>query len=216
MARILIAEDDVGLRKGLEEMMKEEYYEVVAVDDGKKVLDGIKNKDFDVLLTDLVMPELGGMELLTEVKRIRPETKVIIITAFATIDSAVEAIKKGASDYVEKPFKINEVQNTVRKVLEESKFEKESKNLVGKISDEVIKALSNPIRRKTVEYLYGRDKVRFREIRDYLKIEDPAKLSFHIKILKNAALVEQDHDRKYMITPQGKKTIKVLGNVKIR
>jgi len=49
-----------------------------------------------------------------------------------------------------------------------------------------------------------------------LKIKDPAKLSFHIKILKNAALVEQDHDRKYMITPQGKKTIKVLGNVKIR
>ncbi|GCC10926.1 transcriptional regulatory protein ZraR [archaeon] len=216
MARILIAEDDVGLRKGLEEMMKEEYYEVVAVDDGKKVLDGIKNMDFDVLLTDLVMPELGGMELLTEVKRIRPKTKVIIITAFATIDSAVEAIKKGASDYIEKPFKINEVQNTVRKVLEESKFEKESKNLVGKISDEVIKALSNPIRRKTLEYLYGRDKVRFREIRDYLKIEDPAKLSFHIKILKNAALVEQDHDRKYMITPQGKKTIKVLGDVKIR
>ncbi len=70
MARILIAEDDVGLRKGLEEMMKEEYYEVVAVDDGKKVLDGIKNKDFDVLITDLVMPELGGMELLTEIKRV--------------------------------------------------------------------------------------------------------------------------------------------------
>ncbi|GBE53950.1 MAG TPA: response regulator [Euryarchaeota archaeon] len=216
MARILIAEDDVGLRKGLEEMMKEENYEVVAVDDGRKVLDEIKNKDFDVLLTDLVMPELGGMELLTEVKRIRPEMKVIIITAFATIDSAVEAIKKGASDYIEKPFKINEVQNTVRKVLEESKFEKESKNLVGKISDEVIKALSNPIRRKTVEYLYGRDKVRFREIRDYLKIEDPAKLSFHLKILKNAALVEQDQDRKYMITQQGKKTIEVLGEVEIK
>ncbi len=216
MARILIAEDDIGLRKGLEEMMKEENYEVVAVDDGKKVLDEIKNKDFDVLLTDLVMPELGGMELLTEVKRIRPEMKVIIITAFATIDSAVEAIKKGASDYIEKPFKINEVQNTVRKVLEESKFEKESKNLVGKISDEVIKALSNPIRRKTVEYLYGRDKVRFREIRDYLKIEDPAKLSFHLKILKNAALVEQDQDRKYMITQQGKKTIEVLGEVEIK
>jgi len=216
MARILIAEDDIGLRKGLEEMMKEENYEVVAVDDGKKVLDEIKNKDFDVLLTDLVMPELGGMELLTEVKRIRPEMKVIIITAFATIDSAVEAIKKGASDYIEKPFKINEVQNTVRKVLEESKFEKESKNLVGKISDEVIKALSNPIRRKTVEYLYGRDKVRFREIRDYLKIEDPAKLSFHLKILKNAALVEQDQDRKYMITQQGKKTIEVLGEVETK
>ncbi len=101
MARILIAEDDEGLRTGLEEMLKEEGYEVVSVENGEDALEKIKNEDFDVLLTDLVMPKMSGMELLAEVKRVKPEVKVIIITAFATIDSAVEAIKKGASDYIE-------------------------------------------------------------------------------------------------------------------
>lgn len=213
MARILIVEDDEGLRKGLEEMMREEGYEVVAVENGKLALQKLKEEDFDVILTDLVMPEISGMDLLTEVKRIKPEVKVIIITAFATIDSAVEAIKKGASDYIEKPFKINEVQNTVRKVLEEAKFERQSKSLKGRISDEIIKALSNPIRRRALEFLYTKEKVRFREIREHLDIEDPAKLSFHLKILKQAGLVDQDEERRYMISPKGRRTIEILGEM---
>ncbi len=213
MAKILIAEDDEGLRKGLEEMMREEGYDVVAVENGKLALEKLKEEDFDVILTDLVMPEISGMDLLTEVKRIKPEVKVIIITAFATIDSAVEAIKKGASDYIEKPFKINEVQNTVRKVLEEAKFERQSRSLKGRISDEIIKALSNPIRRRALEFLYTKDRVRFREIRDHLDIEDPAKLSFHLKILKQAGLVDQDEDRRYMISPKGRRTIEILGEM---
>ncbi len=211
MARILIAEDDEGLRTGLEEMLKEEGYEVVSVENGEDALEKIKNEDFDVLLTDLVMPKMSGMELLAEVKRVKPEVKVIIITAFATIDSAVEAIKKGASDYIEKPFKINEVQNTIRRVLEETKFERRSTRLTGKISDEIIKALSNPIRRQSLEYLYSRGKVRFRDIRDHLGIEDPAKLSFHLKILKQAGLVDQDQERKYFLTSVGRETLEVLG-----
>ena len=211
MARILIAEDDEGLRTGLEEMLREDGYEVESVENGEKALDKIKNENFDVLLTDLVMPSMSGMELLAEVKRAKPEVKVIIITAFATIDSAVEAIKKGASDYIEKPFKINEVQNTIRRVLEEAKFERRSSALTGTISDEIIKALSNPIRRQTLEYLYSRGKVRFRDIRDHLGIEDPAKLSFHLKILKQAHLIDQDQDRKYFLSTTGRETLEVLG-----
>jgi len=213
MAKLLVAEDDEGIRKGLEEMMEEEGYEVVGVENGAQAIEKIRDDGFDLILTDMVMPEMSGMDLLNEAKKVKPETKVIIITAFGTIDNAVEAIKKGASDYIEKPFKINEVQNTIRKVLEEAKFEEESRSLAGKISDEVIKALSNPIRRKSVEYLYGRDKARFREIREQLDIEDPAKLSFHLKILKNADLVSQDQERRYMITGKGKKTIEVLGEI---
>ncbi|MCZ7400469.1 MAG: response regulator [Candidatus Methanoperedens sp.] len=110
MKDILVIEDDRKMRDGLVEILKDEGYKVESAENGQSGLDKLKTKDFDVVLTDLMMPVMGGMEVLREIKRTKPKTSVIIITAFGTIENAVDAIKVGASDYITKPFKIDEIQ----------------------------------------------------------------------------------------------------------
>lgn len=156
MVKILIVDDDERTCKGLEEILIGEGYETTSAASGEAAVEKLATEDFDIVLTDLVMPGMGGMEVLKEAKRINPRAHVVMITAFATVESAVEAMKKGASDYVSKPFKLHEVQNTLRRILEESKFEEKLKQSTNaqKLSreynldiDAVIKSLSNPVRR---------------------------------------------------------------------
>ena len=211
MVRVLVVDDDEAVCRSLRQVLSASGFDVDATTSPATAIELLRTKSYDIAIYDLVMPDLDGMELLRETKKINSALPMIMITAFATIESAVEAMKRGASDYIEKPFKINEVQNTIRRVLEEAKFERRSSALTGTISDEIIKALSNPIRRQTLEYLYSRGKVRFRDIRDHLGIEDPAKLSFHLKILKQAHLIDQDQDRKYFLSTTGRETLEVLG-----
>jgi len=109
-------------------------------------LEKIRKKEFDVILTDLIMPVMGGMEVLMEIKHIKPMANVIIITAFGTIENAVDAIKAGASDYITKPFKIDEVQTKIRMVLATAEIDKYPQVL----ESDVIKAISNPIRKDTL------------------------------------------------------------------
>jgi DNA-binding NtrC family response regulator len=124
MKTILIIEDEKVIRDGLVEILKEEGFGVDSAENGQMGLDKIKKTDFDVVVTDLVMPVVGGMEVLRETKLIKPRTIVILITAFATVNNAVEAMKAGASDYITKPFRVDEVKTKIRKVLAEAEFEK--------------------------------------------------------------------------------------------
>jgi len=117
MKNILVIEDDRKMRDGLVEILTDEGYRVESAENGQLGLDRIKKKDFDVVLTDLIMPVMGGMEVLSEIKLMKPRTCVIIITADGTIENTVEAMKVGASDYITKPFNIDEVQTKIRKVL---------------------------------------------------------------------------------------------------
>lgn len=206
MKNILIIEDDKKMRDGLVELLTEEGYSVESAENGQLGLDKIKKKDFDVALTDLVMPEMGGMEVLREIKRIKPKTCVILITAYGTIENTVEAMKVGASDYITKPFKIDEVQTKIRKVLAEMEFEKYPEIL----GSDVIKAISNPLRKDTVKLLDKAGKLKFTDIKNMLKIDDPTKLSFHLRILKSYNVIEQDSKKVYMLTPAGKKLMEVL------
>lgn len=206
MMTILIIEDERKMRDGLVEILTDEGYLVDSAENGQIGLDKIKTKDFDVVLTDLIMPVVGGMDVLRETKRIKPKTHVILITAFATIENAVEAIKAGASEYITKPFKIDEVQTKIRKVLAEAEFEKNRQIL----DSDVIKAVSNPIRKDVVKLLDKAGKLKFTEIKNMLKIDDATKLSFHLRILKSYSVVEQDADRVYMLTHAGKKLIEAL------
>ncbi len=203
MKNILITEDDEKMRNGLVEILKEEGYNVDSAQNGQKGLEMIKDKDYDVVLTDLIMPVMGGMELLRNIKQIKPEISVIIITAFGTIENAVEAIKVGASEYITKPFKIDEVQSKIKKVLAEREFEKSPHIL----DSNIIKAISNPIRKDTVELLAKAGKLKFTEIKNMLKIDDATKLSFHLRILKSNDLIEQDGEKVYMLSSSGKKLI---------
>ena len=206
MKSILVIEDDPKMRNGLVELLADEGYQVEPAENGLTGLDKIRKKDFDIVLTDLIMPAIGGMEVLRETKRMKPKTHVILITAFATIENAVEAMKAGASEYITKPFKIDEVQTKIRKVLEEAEFEKPIQIL----DSDVIKAISNPIRKNAVKLLNKEGKLKFTEIKNMLRIDDPTKLSFHLRVLKSYNIIEQDSDRVYMLTPEGKKLLEAL------
>lgn len=197
-------------------MLTKEGYNVEAASSGGQALGILGRKSFDVVLTDLIMPGISGITLLEEIKSRSPDTQVILITAFATIENAVEAMKKGAAEYVTKPFKINEVQITIRKVLEEAKIrEKESLDPLIKIlsADDLIKSISNSSRRNILLLLASRGEWRFSDIKKGLSIDLAPKLSFHLKVLRDAGLIEQDKKKNYYLTPAGKNVAKALKNV---
>lgn len=209
MKKILVIEDDKKMRDGLVEMLTNEGYIVESAENGKLGLDIIKEDDIDVVLTDIIMPVMGGIEVLQETKRIKPNTHVILITAYASIDSAVEAMKAGASDYITKPFKIDEIQTKIRKNLAETEFEKYPEFL----ESDILKAISNPIRKNAVKLLDKEGKLKFTQIKNMLKIDDATKLSFHLRVLKSYNLIGQDSEKVYMLTLLGKKMIDSLKSI---
>jgi two-component system, NtrC family, response regulator AtoC len=115
VARVLVVDDEVNLRKVLAAMLRKEGYEVAVAADGEQALADLEKNGADVVVTDLVMPKVGGMEILKNINSSQPDVPVIIITAHGTVDSAVEAIKLGAFDYITKPFEQAEIQAVVAK-----------------------------------------------------------------------------------------------------
>ncbi len=121
-ARVLIIDDEEIARKNLAHVLTRENYDVVISPDAEGALRELETAEFDVILTDLRMGRISGMDLLETVKRKHPETKVIIVTGYATVPSAIEAMKKGAFNYIAKPFKLDEVRSTVKQALEKKSF----------------------------------------------------------------------------------------------
>jgi two-component system, NtrC family, response regulator HydG len=131
MARILIADDQQDMRDSLAATLAREGHEIVAADDGAAALSKLQEKKFDLLMSDLRMPKMTGIELLAESKRLRPEMPVILMTAFASVQTAVEAMKMGAYDYLQKPFDGDEVKLTVERTLEHARLRQENQVLRG-------------------------------------------------------------------------------------
>ncbi|MEI9479944.1 MAG: response regulator, partial [Deltaproteobacteria bacterium] len=123
--RILVVDDDVEMCRIVSDILKEEKYSVVAVHDSLEAAKLLSKEEFDVMVTDLKMKGLKGLDLLEEANKVAPLTPVIIITAFGTIESAIKAMKMGAYDYITKPFKMDELVLTVRKALENRFLKKE-------------------------------------------------------------------------------------------
>ena len=118
MARILIVDDQEMMRDSLAATLVREGHEVVAAGDGQAAVTRLANGTrFDLLITDLKMPRMTGIELLAETKKLRPELPVVLMTAFATVQTAVEAMKLGAYDYIQKPFDPDDVGLVVRRAL---------------------------------------------------------------------------------------------------
>jgi nitrogen regulation protein NR(I) len=115
VSRILVVDDEANLRKVLAAMLRKDGYEVTVAENGEVALAELEKNGADVVISDLVMPRVGGMEILAKVKANRPDVPVIIITAHGTVDSAVEAIKLGAFDYITKPFEHSEIRSVVAK-----------------------------------------------------------------------------------------------------
>lgn len=114
---ILVVEDDSMALANLEHILKKEGYRVTAVDRGNDALELLNRQAFDLVLTDLKMGQVGGMEVLAKAKDAQPLTEVIVITAYATVDTAVEAMRQGAYHYISKPFKLELLRKVVMEAL---------------------------------------------------------------------------------------------------
>jgi len=115
---VLVVDDEKSMRLVLSATLKREGYEVETAADGFEALDLMKKKDISVVVTDLKMPRLGGIGLLRRVMEKYPSVPVIIITAHGTIENAVEAVKKGAFDYITKPFDQEDLKNVITKAVQ--------------------------------------------------------------------------------------------------
>jgi FixJ family two-component response regulator len=121
--RLLVVDDDKVFREELGELLRDDGHTVATEGSVAKALEALGAAEFDVVLTDLKMPRTSGMELLREVRDRWPRTLVVMITGFATIETALEAMKGGAFDYVRKPFRIEQVRETLRLADQEREFE---------------------------------------------------------------------------------------------
>ena len=117
--KILIVDDEKIIRESLYHWFEDDGYTVEAAESGESALKKFLVESSDLLLVDLKMPGMGGLELLKEVKKINPETIVIMITAYASVNSAIAAIKDGAYDYVTKPIDPDDLANLVSKAFEQ-------------------------------------------------------------------------------------------------
>ncbi|MEW6387679.1 MAG: sigma-54 dependent transcriptional regulator [Thermodesulfobacteriota bacterium] len=117
-ARILIVEDELIARENLDHVLTKEGYDTVAVESGLRAFQELEKADFDLVITDLRMQQVDGLQVLERTKEVAPDTEVIMITGYATVSTAVEAMQKGAYHYLAKPYKIEEVRILVKKALE--------------------------------------------------------------------------------------------------
>jgi two-component system, NtrC family, response regulator PilR len=129
MARILVLDDDQGMREFMEIMLTKEGYNVTSADEPSKAINLCRKIDFDLVITDLRMPKIDGIEFLKTIKDHRPETIVILITAYASGETAVNAMKEGAYDYVEKGGSIEELKKVVRTALLKKGLVNENQNV---------------------------------------------------------------------------------------
>lgn len=127
--RLLIIDDEEMAVMNLEHILKKQGYDIVTADTGPKGLDQAHTGSFDVVLTDLRMDKVDGMKILEESRTSNPECEVIMITGYATVDSAIEAMKKGAYHYISKPYRIEAVRKIVVEALEKIRLREENVRL---------------------------------------------------------------------------------------
>ena len=116
-ARILVIDDEISIVEVLKALLKREGYSVKAAGNADEALDALRKEKFDLMISDIRMEPIDGLELLRRAREIQPHLAVIMMTAYGTVETAVEAMKKGAFDYVCKPFKVDELMVTVERAL---------------------------------------------------------------------------------------------------
>ena len=136
MSRILIIEDEASIRRVLVKILTEEntQYQVFEAEDGLMGTEMIKKDDFDLVLCDIKMPKMDGVEVLEAVKKIKPETPIVMISGHGDLDTAVNTMRLGAFDYISKPPDLNRLLNTIRNALDRKQLVVENKRLKRKVS----------------------------------------------------------------------------------
>jgi DNA-binding response OmpR family regulator len=206
--RILVIDDDAELQATIAEVLEQAGFAVETEKSAEAALERLEKKEvFNIILLDLIMPGMGGMEALPLIKKACPKAKIIMITAFATVDNAVEAMKRGADDYISKPFKVNELLTTIMRSREEARF-LECHTLLD--LENTFSCLANGVRREIITDLAREGGMRFMDLARHLKIEDHTKVNFHLKVLREAGLVEQDRRKHYVLSREGRKIAECL------
>ncbi|KQB43137.1 Sigma-54 dependent transcriptional regulator/response regulator [Flavobacterium daejeonense] len=136
MSKILLIEDEAAIRRVLSKILSEENdsYQVEEAEDGVSGLEKIKNNDYDLVICDIKMPKMDGVELLEEVKKIKPEIPMVMISGHGDMETAIQAMRLGAFDYISKPPDLNRLLNTVRNALDRKQLVVENKILKKKVS----------------------------------------------------------------------------------
>jgi len=128
-ARIFVVDDEESMCNFMAIMLQKAGYDVETSQDGRQAVGKICSGNYDLVITDMMMPEMSGLELLTEVKNHKNTQDIVVMTAFASVESAIEAMKKGAADYITKPFKIDEIKLTIEKVISHKEIVNENRRL---------------------------------------------------------------------------------------
>lgn len=118
MKKILVVDDEIGIRQSLKKILEKEGYEVLTASNGEEAFKVIRSDAVDLLISDIRMAGMDGLELLKVCKSVSPYTEVIMITGYASVDTAVDSMKQGAYDYITKPFKKADIVKAVQKAIE--------------------------------------------------------------------------------------------------
>jgi len=132
---ILIAEDEQEIADLLVELLSQEDRAIYIVHDGQQAIEMLKKRTFDLLITDLMMPKVDGMKVLHIAKRLYPQILIIIITGYASLETAIQAVKEGAYDYLRKPFKLEELKISVDNACERIYLMKENRLLLKQLKE---------------------------------------------------------------------------------
>lgn len=135
MSKVLIVDDERSIRHTLRDILEFEKYEVDEAADGMECLVKIKQNPYDVIILDIKMPKMDGMDALDKIQEFARETPVVMISGHASIDTAVEAVKKGAFDFISKPPDLNRLLITLRNAMDKSELISERKFLQTKVSN---------------------------------------------------------------------------------
>lgn len=204
---IFVIDDDRDLRESIVEILEANDFTTIGCESAEAALQKLETITPRLVILDNMMPGIGGMAFIPLLKKSKSSVKIIMVTAFSTVDNAVAAMKLGADDYLAKPFKRDELLVAIRRNLEELKFEEQ---VVDPGMDDALTCLSNQFRRQILSCLSTMGEMRFMELTRHLKISDHTKVNFHLKNLKSRNLISQNREKAYLLTPEGKKMVDCL------
>jgi DNA-binding NtrC family response regulator len=134
MAKILVIDDETSIRTALKEILEYESFEVSEAEDGAAAIKIVEKENFDLIFCDIKMPRMDGIELLSRLKEKGVESPIVMITGHGSVETAVDALKKGAYDFIQKPLDLNRILVTVRNATNQNSLEKEAKTLRKKVN----------------------------------------------------------------------------------
>jgi PAS domain S-box-containing protein len=170
---LLVVDDERIIREGAERILKKEGWNVRTAENGEQGLELIRGETFHILLLDLMMPGVSGMEVLKEVRESQPQLHVIVVTGYATVENAVEAMKNGAYDFIPKPFTPDQLRIVVRRALEKISLEREAEQLRVE-AEKSLKDVANEKSRTLTIINYMADGVLVTDPNGFVVLSNPA------------------------------------------